>query len=45
MTHKDGYTLCNFCGSHESRGDVSGRRTTGHPYLRLLRVGLRHADL
>ena len=19
MTHKDGYTFCNFCGSHESR--------------------------
>ena len=30
MTHKDGYTFCNFCGSHESRGTflVAGQRDT-----------------
>ena len=30
MTHKDGYTLCNFCGSHESRVTflVAGQRDT-----------------
>ena len=30
MTHKDGYTFCNFCGSHESRVTflVAGQRDT-----------------
>ena len=30
MTHKDGYTFCNFCGRHESRVTflVAGQRDT-----------------